>query len=363
MVEINNLQEKLGIHSFIENFAIEEIKDNEKIKKLNLITISFKFNIEKFLFSIKSIINISDIDKKEAVFLIYLPKSKINNLLFINSIIELLSNKLIINNFNFNKMIFLDNNNWKEIDQLKESIDYIKNTIVFTRLDLEENINNLKNWKFNLKWALIKLFSSKEILIETSKSNLEFQWRQVFLPNLIYNSIQFEDIINYLESENFIKIKHLINNDNNFSYKINTNLDAIDKFLSEIKINSNKVFIGLTFSSKFEDVRKIIKLVLFEVGYESIILDEIEHNGLIDEILIEKMELCKFAIFDISDRNPNVYFEVGYIKSMNKDTILICKRRKKVGFDLAHINIIFYSNIDELRQKLERRIRVTNPPK
>jgi len=85
-------------------------------------------------------------------------------------------------------------------------------------------------------------------------------------------------------------------------------------------------------------------------------IQEIE-NGIRNAIL------C-FA--DISEDNPNVWFELGYAIGIQRDVILVCSndRAKKLPFDVQHRNVILYStsapqDFDELRPKITRRIEAT----
>jgi len=69
---------------------------------------------------------------------------------------------------------------------------------------------------------------------------------------------------------------------------------------------------------------------------------------------------------DISEDNPNVWFELGYAIGIQRDVVLACssERSAKFPFDVQHRNIIKYKttapqDYDELKQKITTRIKAT----
>lgn len=73
---------------------------------------------------------------------------------------------------------------------------------------------------------------------------------------------------------------------------------------------------------------------------------------------IENSQLC---LADISEDNPNVWFEIGMALAKNKDLIMISKKSKKeFPFDVRHRNIITYktestSDFKELKSAITNR--------
>ena len=84
--------------------------------------------------------------------------------------------------------------------------------------------------------------------------------------------------------------------------------------------------------------------------------DDVEHSENILDLIQEKIRTSDAVVADTTGQNPNVFYEVGYSHAAQKPTILISRRGSKMPFDLQSHNHIFYENIVQLREKLERRL-------
>jgi hypothetical protein len=77
------------------------------------------------------------------------------------------------------------------------------------------------------------------------------------------------------------------------------------------------------------------------------------------ESKIKESVLC-FA--DITEDNPNVWYELGYAYACGKDVVMICsEERKDFPFDIRHKQIIRYkteskSDFDDLKKKITEKI-------
>lgn len=61
------------------------------------------------------------------------------------------------------------------------------------------------------------------------------------------------------------------------------------------------------------------------------------------KVIQDAIKKCTFAIADISERNPNVYYEIGYAQAKGKKVILI--KNKVIGqlpFDIKSLNVLIY---------------------
>jgi len=81
------------------------------------------------------------------------------------------------------------------------------------------------------------------------------------------------------------------------------------------------------------------------------------------EQVIEKVavgiEAATICVAEVSEDNPNVWYELGYAWAHDKPTILLCERsvRNNLPFDIQHRPVIFYrtdsiSGYKELEEKL-----------
>lgn len=96
------------------------------------------------------------------------------------------------------------------------------------------------------------------------------------------------------------------------------------------------------YDKRFED---IYKPALNEAGLEAYRVDRDPHV----EITIDAIEngICDATICfaDITEKNENVWFELGYAFANQKRVVLVCsKDRQKFPFDIRHRNVITYSS-------------------
>ena len=62
-------------------------------------------------------------------------------------------------------------------------------------------------------------------------------------------------------------------------------------------------------------------------------------------------------IAELSDHNPNVFYEVGWAHALNRTTVLLARKGTSLPFDVSHINTISYTSIKDLEEKLTVRLR------
>jgi nucleoside 2-deoxyribosyltransferase len=63
------------------------------------------------------------------------------------------------------------------------------------------------------------------------------------------------------------------------------------------------------------------------------------------------------VVAEITERNPNVYYEVGYAHAQGKPTILLVQTNTKLPFDMSAYRCIFYENSLGGRRTIEKRLR------
>ena len=109
------------------------------------------------------------------------------------------------------------------------------------------------------------------------------------------------------------------------------------------------------------DVADAVRSVFRTFDVRAVRADDIEHEGLITEKVINEIRTAEFLFADLSGTRPNVYYEIGYAHALGKRVILFRKTGTGVHFDLAGYNCPEYENLLDLREKLTRRlISITN---
>ena len=96
-----------------------------------------------------------------------------------------------------------------------------------------------------------------------------------------------------------------------------------------------------------------------EIGYEAMRVDEISQPGIILNDIWTHLTQASVVIAEVSDANPNVYYEIGVAHAMNKPTILLAQRGTKLAFDLGPHRCIFYDNTIAGRTRLLESLRTT----
>lgn len=105
------------------------------------------------------------------------------------------------------------------------------------------------------------------------------------------------------------------------------------------------------------DVHSCIKSVCARTNIRAERVDDIEYSGKITDRIIDSIQKADIVIADLTHERPNVYYEIGFSHGQNNDVILIARRETKLHFDLSGFNVIYYRNITELSEKLEKRIK------
>lgn len=112
-------------------------------------------------------------------------------------------------------------------------------------------------------------------------------------------------------------------------------------------------FIAMQFSDPYNDVyRDAIKPLVEEIGYEPFRIDEVAAPGIILNDIWNHITEASVVIAEVTEPNPNVYYEVGVAHALRKPSVLLAQRGTKLPFDLGPHRCIFYDNSIPGRAKL-----------
>lgn len=167
-------------------------------------------------------------------------------------------------------------------------------------------------------------------------------------------TVQIQYIVDYLEKENY-----LADEGNGFFQLTHKALERIYE-LQKNQTNNKNVFVAMKFGEETKELREKIKEGLKEFNVR--IMDEIEHNHQIVPEMLYEIRNSRFVIAELSHHNNGAYYEAGYALGLGKEVIHICdKKELKSGlhFDVAQVNTIVYDSIDEIPEKLKKRIEAT----
>lgn len=113
-------------------------------------------------------------------------------------------------------------------------------------------------------------------------------------------------------------------------------------------------FVLMPFHGEFDDIYHLgIKETARSLGIIAERVDEqIFTEGMLDRIY-RQIEVSDIVIADMSEQNPNVFYEVGYAHGKEKLCILLTKDAKDIPFDLKHYrHVVYDGSISKLRESL-----------
>jgi len=133
-------------------------------------------------------------------------------------------------------------------------------------------------------------------------------------------------------------------------------------------------FILMPFKEELKDVyNKAMKPACKEVGFEPRRVDEKAGPFCITKEIIEKIDLSDVIIADMTDKNANVFYEMGVAHAFGNKTILIIQEPQEPPFDMKDYHAIKYiqneSGLKKLKNDLIKslqgfkkwRMGITNP--
>lgn len=117
-------------------------------------------------------------------------------------------------------------------------------------------------------------------------------------------------------------------------------------------------FVLIPFTDEFDAIyERSIKTICEEAGYEVNKADTTDTQGNILRDIIEGIDSADVLIVDLTDSNPNVFYEAGIADGLGVPTVLITQDIESVPFDLEAYNMIEYKDnaagIMELEEKLK----------
>ena len=119
------------------------------------------------------------------------------------------------------------------------------------------------------------------------------------------------------------------------------------------------VFVLMPIEPAFDDIYKFgIKGAAEDVGAYAERLDEqLFVEGMLDRIF-NQISKADVIVADMTGRNPNVFYEVGYAHALGKITLLLTQDAADIPFDLKHRqHIVYGGSIEILRKQLSERLR------
>lgn len=119
-------------------------------------------------------------------------------------------------------------------------------------------------------------------------------------------------------------------------------------------------------SGHFDKVyNQIFKPAIQDAGYIPYRVDENTISDSIINKIFDAVQNCEMALCDLSNRNPNVLYELGLRQAYNKPVVLVCDDKTEKIFDVSGISTVFYKsdrlyeNVIDAQEKILASIKST----
>lgn len=118
-----------------------------------------------------------------------------------------------------------------------------------------------------------------------------------------------------------------------------------------------KAFVLMPFSKEFDDVYRLgIQEAAKSLEFVAERLDDqIFATDMLAKIYSE-IDNADLIIADMSKKNPNVFYEVGYADAKRKIVILLTNNSKDIPFDMLHRPHIIYPSVGQLKLELIKKL-------
>lgn len=123
-------------------------------------------------------------------------------------------------------------------------------------------------------------------------------------------------------------------------------------------------FVLMPFHERYLQVYvEAIKPTIEQAGMRCIRVDELYSTSPILVDIMDHITKATVVIADLTDRNPNVFYELGltHVAKQNRAVILVAESSEDIPFDLRHLRVILYERsgdgIARLRSDLAQTLR------
>jgi hypothetical protein len=118
-------------------------------------------------------------------------------------------------------------------------------------------------------------------------------------------------------------------------------------------------FVLMPFAAEFADIYEFgIKGACSDVDVYCERVDEQVFFGSMLDRIYNQISRADLIVADMTGKNQNVFYEVGYAHALGKTVILLTQNAEDIPFDLKHFpHIVYQKQISNLRAELSRRVK------
>jgi hypothetical protein len=274
---------------------------------------------------------------------------------------------------------------------------------MFHGSDIPEEINKISQEFFSLIQKLtqnntydhriIRILKPTSICIIRTNNEVHFVLTNEFsgVPSVIYNDFREKGEVNLSTAIALAQRDLLFKNPFGFSIPKNviessevksdlvfpyvelyykSEVLFFEKLAREVRINpifkgrgffleEKKCFVLMPFNNQNnlqEIYQDSVKKIVESLGISCNRADDIYEIKPIIETIWEQINRAKFIIADLTNKNANVFYELGVAHTVGKEVILLSQNIDDVPFDLRHLKIILYETTPRGVQNLEKQL-------
>ncbi|MFY3922306.1 hypothetical protein ACOTJA_02995 [Achromobacter xylosoxidans] len=120
------------------------------------------------------------------------------------------------------------------------------------------------------------------------------------------------------------------------------------------RIESQLLSAMMPFDAPFTPVYEALRQTAEKIGLSCRRGDDIWENPAIIQDIVSLIDRSRVVICDCTNRNPNVFYEIGIAHTLGREVILITQNANDIPFDLRHLRYVLYLNNAEGRQTLSQ---------
>ena len=123
--------------------------------------------------------------------------------------------------------------------------------------------------------------------------------------------------------------------------------------LCENLMTSNSVFLVMSFKKEYIDLYDAYEAVCKNFGFKAVRTDQVTSLERITPRILDGIRHSAFVIADVTEKSLNVFYEIGFAEGLGRPVIVTAKEGTELPFDIKDTPIVFYSTLNELKQKLQ----------
>lgn len=111
------------------------------------------------------------------------------------------------------------------------------------------------------------------------------------------------------------------------------------------KRRERHIFYACPFRQPFDDIYlHTLKPTIVAAGWSIERADENFATGVVIRQIWEAINSCELVVADVTDKSPNVMYEIGMAHALHKPLMMVTQDVNDVPFDLRHHRFIVYEN-------------------